>query len=105
MKNLLLLPLLALGIHAFAAEAGPTLQDLDQRLKAAEDKLAAQAAAPAADATASAGTGGFSFQSADKKYSIKFSGLLQTDARTFSGDDLKPGTNEILIRRARFQLD
>lgn len=36
---------------------------------------------------------------------VKWSGVIQADARHYIGDLLKPATNELLLRRARLQMD
>lgn len=86
------------------------LDDLDQQIRVLQRlrELAADSTAAAAkdkvSSTASA-KDGFSIKSADGKYSLKFRGLVQTDARFFLSDSSVPVTNTFFIRRARPILD
>ena len=109
MKKHLVLGLLALSPLLRADEAKPDLESLDQRLKIAERKLELAGetadASKRSDASVTAGPGGFSIVSADKKYSLKLSGVLQADSRTFFEDQVKPQSNVITPRRGRFILD
>ncbi|MDZ4863296.1 MAG: porin [Gemmatimonadota bacterium] len=80
------------------------LEELDQRIRVLDRKreLAADSAAAAAKTRASvtAGSGGFSFTSADKNFQIRFKGYVQFDGRFFH-DDQAPLVDNFLIRRAR----
>ena len=116
MKKQIILSLLALGSFLRAEDAKLDLDSLDQRLKIAERKLelAAEAStnAKAADATVSAGPGGFVINSADKKYSLKISGVFQVDSRNYFEEVSRTAftsnnalNNSILPRRGRFQVD
>ena len=86
------------------------VDELDQKVRVLERlrELAADSAAAAAkdkvSATASA-KDGFSIKSADGKFSLKFRGLVQTDARFFLSDSAVPVVNNFFIRRARPILD
>jgi phosphate-selective porin OprO/OprP len=107
-RSLLIAGLLAFSGAVRAADAPLDLNSLDERLKIAEHKLELGADASAAkptDATVSAGPSGFVINSADKTWSLKLSGLLQADSRVFFEDQLRPQANNILPRRARFQVD
>lgn len=48
---------------------------------------------------------GFAFASADGNFSLQVRGLLQVDARLFTGDDIAGEDDEFLIRRARLSFD
>jgi len=86
------------------------VEELDQKVRVLERlrELAADSAAAAAkdkvSATASS-KDGFSIKSADGKFSLKFRGLVQTDARFFLSDSAFPVTNSFFVRRARPILD
>ncbi|SER11850.1 phosphate-selective porin OprO and OprP [Solimonas aquatica] len=84
-----LLPIAAIAGQAFA-EQGPSLEQLDQRIKILERQLENQkeeADAKAKDAaTVAAGSNGFSIKSAKGDYEFKFRGLLQADGRFFLSD-------------------
>jgi phosphate-selective porin OprO/OprP len=86
------------------------VEELDQKVRVLERlrELAADSAAAASkdkvSATASA-KDGFSIKSADGKLSLKFRGLVQTDARFFLSDSAVPATNTFFVRRARPILD
>jgi phosphate-selective porin OprO/OprP len=86
------------------------VEELDQKVRVLERlrELAADSVAAAAkdkvSATASA-KDGFSIKSADGKFSLKFRGLVQTDARFFLSDSAFPVTNNFFVRRARPILD
>lgn len=86
------------------------VEELDQKVRVLERlrELAADSAAAAAkdkvSATASS-KDGFSIKSADGKFSIRFRGLVQTDARFFLSDSAVPATNNFFVRRARPILD
>jgi phosphate-selective porin OprO/OprP len=86
------------------------VEELDQKVRVLERlrELAADSAAAAAkdkvSATASA-KDGFSMKSADGRFSLKFRGLVQTDARFFLSDSAVPATNNFFVRRARPILD
>lgn len=41
----------------------------------------------------------------EKRSSVRWSGVIQADARHYFGDLLKPQNNELLLRRARLQAD
>jgi phosphate-selective porin OprO/OprP len=49
----------------------------------------------------SAGSSGFTFQSADTNFSVSLHGVLQVDSRTFWSDDHVKGNDTFLLRRAR----
>jgi len=78
---------------------------LDQRLRILERKLelaeeaAAEKTKTAAGATA--GADGFALKSADGAFQLKLRGLLQTDGRFYSGDQVHPVSDTLVIRRAR----
>ncbi|MFI5183589.1 MAG: OprO/OprP family phosphate-selective porin, partial [Vicinamibacteria bacterium] len=55
----------------------------------------------AAPALVTAGNDGFSIQSADGKFKLRFNAVLQGDARTYLADSGGQGTDAFLIRRAR----
>ena len=95
---------------AVTPEDGPTLRELDQKLKIADRKreLAEEAAVTAAETQAktapkiSLGQNGFVFSSADTNFVLKLKGLVQLDSRTFFGDNrLSDGNDGFSLRRAR----
>ena len=86
------------------------VQELDQKVRVLERlrELAADSAAVAAKdkVTATAGAkDGFSIKSADGRFTLKFRGLVQTDARFFISDEAVPATTTFFVRRARPILD
>ena len=88
---------------AQAADSAP--ENLDQRLKVVERQLEIQkeeADAKAKDAaTVKASDKGFSLQSADEKFQLNFRGLIQVDARFFTGDPAGQSFSDtFLLRRA-----
>ena len=92
------------------AEAGPTVQELDQKIRITERKLelAEAATATAAETRAqnapriSLSQNGFAFSSADTNFVLRIRGLLQLDSRTFFGDNaLSQGNDGFFLRRAR----
>ena len=95
---------------ADSASLKSRVEELDQKVRVLERlrELAADSTAAAAkdkvSATASA-KDGFSIKSADGKFSLKFRGLIQTDARFFLSDSAVPVTNNFFVRRARPILD
>ncbi|WP_169729274.1 OprO/OprP family phosphate-selective porin [Solimonas soli] len=102
-QGLALLPLVAVAGTAYAQEAAPSVEDLDQRIKVLERQLEIQkeeSDAKAKDsATVSANEKGFSIKSAKGDYEFKFRGLLQADGRWFV-DDKAPRTGDgFLMRR------
>ncbi|MEP6688852.1 MAG: porin, partial [Gemmatimonadales bacterium] len=86
------------------------MEELDQKIRVLERlrELAGDSTAAAAkdkvSATASS-KDGFSIKSADGKFSLKFRGLVQADARFFLSDSAIPVTNNFFVRRARPILD
>jgi phosphate-selective porin OprO/OprP len=86
------------------------VDELDQKVRVLERlrELAADSATAAAkdkvSATASA-KDGFSLKSADGKFTLKFRGLVQADARVFVSDSAVPANTTFFIRRARPILD
>lgn len=91
---------------AVTAEDGPTLPELDQKIRIAErrNELAAEAAEAKAKEAPKLiiGQSGFSFASADTNFVFKLRGLIQLDSRTFFGDnELLQGNDSFLLRRAR----
>ncbi|MGQ0720130.1 MAG: OprO/OprP family phosphate-selective porin [Candidatus Eiseniibacteriota bacterium] len=100
-------PFVVLGVLAGAGplRAEDPAADLDQRVRVLErrlevaDEVAAEKAKTAA--TFSAGKDGFSWKSADGAYSLKIRGYLHVDGRFFAGDDRRPQTSGLLIRRVR----
>lgn len=85
------------------------VQALDQKVRVLERKLEIAdetAAAKAKEApTFTAGPNGFSWNSADKAYSLKLRGYAQADARYFLDDDDKKVSDTFLLRRARVIID
>lgn len=83
----------SLLLLASRADAAPSTEELDQRIRILERQIELQqeeAAAKAKDAsTASVGAGGLSVKKGD--FEIKLKGLVQLDLRSFSGDE--PGTS------------
>lgn len=90
---------------AAATPAPPTTEELEQRIRILERKLelADEAAAEKAKATPTSlvGADGFGWKSADGAFQLKLRGLLQTDGRFYVGDDRKPVSDTLLVRRAR----
>jgi phosphate-selective porin OprO/OprP len=91
------------------AEAAPTLDDLDQKLRILERKLEVkeelEAAAKEQVATATAGKDGFSLVSADKESVLKFKFCQHTDGRYFLEDGANKLPNTLLLRRMRSVLE
>ena len=86
------------------------VEELDQKVRVLDRlrELAADSAVAAAKDKVSATAGskdGFSIKSADGRFSLKFRGLVQTDARFFLSDSAFPVTNNFFVRRARPILD
>lgn len=52
-----------------------------------------------------AGKEGFGLASADKAYALKLRGFVQADGRFYPGDELSPGVDTFLLRRARLTFD
>ncbi len=91
---------------AVTPASGPTAAELDQKLKILERKseLAAEAAAAKAKEAPqlSVGPAGFTLSSADTNFVLRLRGLVQTDTRTFFGDNaLSSGNEGFFLRRAR----
>lgn len=84
--------------------AGP-VDELDQRLRVLERRLelADEAAEQKAKSTPAvvAGADGFALRSADGAYQLRLRGLLQTDGRWYFGDDDRPLSDTMVVRRAR----
>jgi len=83
-----------------AQGAAPTPDDVEQRLRSLEQRLAAaEAQARAREAAAAnAGEKGFGLRSADGTFEFKFRGLVQFDGRFFADDE--QGLNDTwLLRR------
>jgi len=97
------------GTNAMAEEVNNRLSELDQKIRIVERKLeiAEETAATKAkeSATVTAGASGFALTSADKSFDLKLRGLIQADARFFSGDDAKPQSDTFTLRRVRPTLD
>lgn len=92
---------------AHAAEPGAG--DLDQRLKAVERQLEVRQEEKNAGsdraATVGAGDQGFSLQSADEKFQLRFRALIQADARFFAGDSSGQNFSDtFLLRRVEPSL-
>lgn len=88
------------------AQPGPTVEELDQKLRVAERR--AELAAEAAEAKVKAnprlsiGQNGVLFSSADTNFVFKLRGLVQLDGRTFFNDNrYSSGNDSFLLRRAR----
>ncbi|MGH8506253.1 MAG: OprO/OprP family phosphate-selective porin [Stenotrophobium sp.] len=98
--------LAAIASPVFADDA-PSNSDLDQRIRVLERQLEIQQenadAAAQKAAVVSAGPDGFSIKNAKGDYSLKFDGLIQADARFYTGDDATgtPGrlSDNFLLRR------
>ncbi|MCC7373498.1 MAG: hypothetical protein IT581_02495 [Verrucomicrobiales bacterium] len=89
-----------------APQEGPTLEDLDQKIRVLDRKRElAEEAATARSTNApqiTVGAEGFAFASADREYLIRLRGLIQGDTRTFFGDHpLAEGNDGFFLRRAR----
>jgi len=97
------------GTNAMADELNNRIYELDQKIRIVERKLeiADETAATKAKeaATVNAGASGFALTSADKSFDLKLRGLIQADARVFSGDDNKPQSDTFTLRRVRPTLD
>jgi phosphate-selective porin OprO/OprP len=95
------------ALAAFAATAqaqtGSSATDVDQRLRVLERKLEIQeeeAAARAKDApVVTANEKGFTFKSADGSFELALRGLVQADARFFTGDLAGQGFNDTFLFR------
>ena len=96
---------------AFTTDSTPPsleqrVDQLDQEIKILQRlrEIAADSAAAAAkdkqSATANA-KDGFSLKSADGKYSLRFRGYIQSDARFYPSSEAIPTVDNLLIRRAR----
>lgn len=92
------------------APAEPTLQqqieELRQKLLVLERKaeIAAEAEAEKAKAGASATASakdGYSLKSNDGNFTFRLRGYAQLDGRLFSGDEQRPATDTLLLRRVR----
>lgn len=91
---------------AVTAQDGPTLPEVDQKIRVLErrNELAAEAAEAKAKEAPKLilGQSGFSLASADTNFVFKLRGLIQLDSRTFFGDnELLQGNDSFLLRRAR----
>ncbi|HEY5298544.1 MAG TPA: porin [Verrucomicrobiae bacterium] len=81
------------------------IQELDQKVRVLErkdelDKADAEAAAKKQPLIKLDGNG-FAFTSADKNFSVGIHGQLQLDSRTFFENNVAPGADGFLLRRAR----
>ena len=78
---------------------------LDQQLRVLQRlrELAAESTATAAKTATlpAAGKDGFSLKSADGKYALRLRGYIHSDGRFFPSSEAGPGTDNLLIRRAR----
>ncbi|MBC8097030.1 MAG: porin [Akkermansiaceae bacterium] len=88
------------------AQAGPTTEELDQKIRIAERH--AELTAEASEAKAkdspklSISQNGVSFSSADTNFVVKLRGLVQLDGRKFFDDNPRSeGNDTFLLRRAR----
>ncbi|MBL9140010.1 MAG: hypothetical protein JNK85_29325 [Verrucomicrobiales bacterium] len=89
-----------------APEDGPTLEELDQKIRVLDRKRELAEETALARATnapqITIGADGFSFASADRDYLIRLRGLIQGDTRTFFDDHpLSEGNDGFFLRRAR----
>lgn len=89
---------------------GPTVQELDQKIRVVERKneIAAEAAvAKAAEAPHfSIGKNGVTWSSADTNFVMKLRGVVQVDSRTHFGDNPElEGNDTFLLRRVRPTLE
>lgn len=104
----LIVSALAIG-SGTTSRAEPSLEELDQKVRVLERKLELADEAAAAKAkeapTFSAGASGFGLSSADKSYSLRLRGDIQTDGRFFIGDDAERLVDTFLVRRARLTFD
>jgi phosphate-selective porin OprO/OprP len=89
-----------------APEDGPTLEELDQKIRVLDrkrelaDEVASARSTNAPQITV--GAEGFSIASADRDYLIRLRGLIQGDTRTFFDDHpLAEGNDGFFLRRAR----
>ena len=87
------------------AAADEKIQELDQqvRILARQRALDQESAAALAKTQPrlSVGANGASFSSADSNFVVALHGLIQADSRTFKENNHVPGTDSILLRRAR----
>ncbi len=92
-----------LAVVSAGAHAAPTTQDLDQRIRILERKLELEkeeAAAKASAVTAaSVSDRGLSIKNGD--FEFRFNGLLQADARWFTGDSVAQTSDTFILRRLR----
>ncbi|MCL4837153.1 MAG: porin [Thermoanaerobaculia bacterium] len=84
----------------------PAPEELALRLETLERALSRAGATPGeateeAAPTVLAGADGFGWRSADGAFQLRLRGLLQTDGRFVLSDDRRPGTDTLLVRRAR----
>jgi phosphate-selective porin OprO/OprP len=91
------------------AEAAPSLDDLDQKLRILERKLEVKEEQEATQkeqaASVTAGKDGFSLVSADKESVLKFKFFQHTDGRYFFDDGANKLPNTLLLRRVRPVLE
>ena len=85
------------------------IEELEQKVKIADrkyelDKEDAAAKAKTA-ATVSVSANGFTIQSADKDFLIKFRGLAQVDSRNYVDGSHVPNDDSFVLRRARLGFD
>jgi phosphate-selective porin OprO/OprP len=94
---------------AGAAEATPTLDELDGKLRLLERKLEVreeeEATRKEQAATVTAGKDGFSLISADKESTLKFKFFQHTDGRYYFEDGGNKLANTLLLRRVRPVLE
>ena len=83
-----------------AADSVAGTVELEARVHALEEKLAAQSAALARAPRVEAGTGGFRVSAPDDAFVIRFRGYVQEDGRFF-GADAPAGNSTFLLRRVR----
>ncbi|HZN02171.1 MAG TPA: porin [Candidatus Polarisedimenticolia bacterium] len=85
--------------------AGPSTQELDERLKLLErkDEVAQEQAAEKAKTapTVTAGREGVQIRSADGSTFLRLRGYVQADGQFYTEDDERPTTNTFLLRRVR----
>ena len=104
--------LLPFSVHAQSADGAAVNQQLaeqDQRIRILERKLELSnetaTAAAASNATAKAGPGGFSLQSADGKNVIKLRGTLNVDGRYFVDGITPTSADAFVLRKVRPYLE
>ena len=94
-----------LASQSNTAAATEQIQSLDQqvRILGRQRELDQESAAALAKTQPriTVGANGFSFGSADTNFVVTIHGLVQVDSRTFQQNNLTPGNDSILLRRAR----